>query len=134
MDFVYDLTVSAALGDDNPKRSVLPDFSGVIHLVEIEQAPGCNGEVYAAVYQGLHQVWPSNDEGAYRSNGRVYSTREHYLVKRGDPSLILLVWSAGTTYEHTVQFRLSVLPVEIMEPWRKQESLLAKITKIFGVR
>lgn len=134
MDFVYDLTVSAALGPENPKREVLGDFSGVIHQVEIEMPPGCKGLVFAAAFQGLHQVWPSNDEGAYRSDGRVYSTREHYRVKRGDPSFILLVWSAGTAHPHTVQFRLSILPVEVMEPWTVVVGTIGKIKKLLGMK
>jgi len=134
VDFVYDLTIPADTKAVSPEEHEIPGFSGIVHLVEIEQAPGCNGMVYAAIRQGVHQVWPTNSDGAYRSDGRVYSTREHYAVKKGDAPLVFQGWSPDTTYQHIVQFRLAVLPLEIMEPWHRQESLLAKITKVFGVR
>lgn len=134
MDHVYDLVIGANTLADDPEELELPLFSGIIHLVEIEQAPGCKGMVYSAVRQGLHQVWPTNPDGALRSDGRVYSTREHYPIGRFAPPLTIQGWSPGTKYPHTVQFRFSVLPVEVMEPWREQQSLFKKFLKVFGVK
>lgn len=134
MDYVYDLTIETDDTEDNPAELELPTFSGIVHLVEIEMPPGCGGLVYAAIRQGLHQVWPSNPEGAYRSDGRVYSTREHYPVGRDAPSLVLQGWADGTSYPHTVQFRISVLPVEVMEPMRKLESKFQKFLKALGMK
>ena len=134
MDYVFHLLIGANTGADEPEEQEVDVGVGIIHLVEIEIPRGCNGMVYGAVRQGLHQVWPSNPDGAYRSDGRVYSTREHYPIVRDAPSLTIQGWSPGTTYPHTVQFRFSVLPREVMEPWREQVSLLTKIAKIFGVK
>lgn len=134
MDLVIDLTIPADTAEATPAEEELPSIEGIVHLVEIEQALGCNGEVYAAIRQGVHQVWPTNPEGAYRSDGRVYSTREHYEVKRGDPVFVCQGWSPGTTYQHVVQFRLSILPVEVMEPWSKQDTLMTKLLRGLGVK
>lgn len=134
MDFVFDLPIPADTAEASPEELLVDVGVGIIHLVEIEQAPGCKGEVYAAVRQGLHQVWPTNPPGAYRSDGRVYSTREHYLMNRGDAPFVIQGWSPGTTYAHTVQFRFSVLPVEVMEPWTAVTGAIGKIKKILGMK
>lgn len=134
MDFVFDLTVPADRPKGNPYERVANIGVGVVHLVEIEQPPGCQGEVYAAVRQGLHQVWPTNEDGFYRSDGRVYSRREHFLIKKGDAPFILQGWSPGTTYPHTIQFTFSILPVEVMEPWRAFSGILDTLLKLLGVR
>ena len=133
MDFIYDLTIPANTSASAPVEHKVDVGVGIIHLVEIEQAPGCKGMVYAAVRQGLHQVWPTNPGGAFRSNGRVYSSREHYLMALGDSELVIKGWSPGTTYQHIVQFRFCVLDVDIEEPWRRQEGLLEKIKRALGV-
>jgi len=134
VDYVFDLTIPANTPADNPVEQEIDVGEGIIHLVEIETPPGCRGEVYAAVRQGLHQVWPSNPDGAYRSDSRVYSAREHYPIGRDAPSLTLMGWSPGTIYDHTVQFRISVLPVEIMEPWRVQQGILDHLLQLLGIR
>ena len=134
MDYVFDLTIPADTAKATPKEQEIDVGTGIIHLIEIEIPPGPKGLVYCAVRQGLHQVWPSNSDGAYRSDGRVYSAREHYPIGRDASFLVLQGWSPGTTYEHVVQFRISILPVEIMEPWLKQEGLLTKLLRAFGVK
>jgi len=134
VDFVHHLLVPADTSASDPEELEIPGIEGIIHLVEIEEAPGCKGMVYAAVRQGVHQVWPTNPDGALRSDGRVYSTREHYPVKKGDAPLVLQGWSPGTKYPHTVEFRLSVLSREVMEPWLVQESLVKKLLRAFGVK
>lgn len=133
MDFVYDLTIPAKTPANAPAELEIDVGAGVIHLVEIEEAPGCKGLVYAAVRQGLHQVWPTNPGGAYRSDGRVYSSPEHYPINPGDPLLVIQGWSLDETWPHTVQFRFSVLPEEVLEAEQRSEGLLRKLLKAFGV-
>lgn len=134
MDFVFDLLIPANTLKATPAELPIDVGVGVIHLVEIEFRPGPNYMVYAAVRWGVHQVWPTNPDGAYRSDSRVYSMREHYRRIRGAPSLVIQGWSPGTAYAHAVQFRFSVLPLNIMEPWRVQQGLLDYILQRMGVR
>ncbi len=133
MDFVYDLTIPANTSASDPQELDVDVGVGIVHLVEIEIAPGCKGMVYAAIRQGLHQVWPTNPGGAYRSDGRVYSAREHYAIVAGAPSLVFQGWSPGTTYDHVVQFRISVLPEEVLESEQRTEGLIKRLLKAFGV-
>lgn len=134
MDFVFDLPVPANTSKDEPEELEVDVGVGIVHLVELEIARGCKGEVYAAVRQGLHQVWPTNPDGAYHSDGRVYSRREHYEMTRGAPPLVLQGWSPGTSYAHNVQFTFSILPVEIMEPWRYQQGVMDTLLRLLGVK
>lgn len=134
MDYVYDLTIPPNTSKDDPEELKLPTFSGVIHLVEIGFPPGPANKVHVAVKQGLHQVWPSNPDGSYHWDNRVYSKREHYPIGRDAPSLVLQGWSPGATKSHTIQFSFSVLPVEIMEPWRVQLGILDTLLKLLGIR
>lgn len=134
MDFIFDLPIPADTSKAALEEKPVDVGAGIIHQVEIEEPRGCSGEVFAAVRQGLHQVWPTNEDGFYRSDGRVYSTREHYLIKKGDAPLIIQGWSPGTTYPHTLQFRFSVLPQEVMEPWQAQMGILDTLLRLLGVR
>jgi len=133
VDFVFDLTIPANRSAADPIEQVIDVGVGIVHLVEIEQPPGCGGKVYCAIRQGLHQVWPTNPDGAYRSDGRVYSTREHYGIAPGDPALVLQGWAPDAAYDHVVQFRISVLPEEVLEPWEAQKALILRLLYALGV-
>lgn len=134
MDFVFDLLVPLNTLKDDPEEAEVDPGTGIITLVEIEIPRGCKGMVSGAVSQGIHQVWPSNTQGAYHSDGRVYSAREHYRVKKGDAPFLIHGWSPGTTYSHNVQFRFTVLPLDIAEPWRHQESVMDVLLKGLGLK
>lgn len=134
MDFTFDLLVPKSTPAAKPWEVVAMLGVGVITEVEIEIPRGCKGMVYVAVRQGVHQVYPLNPEGAYRSDGRVYTARDHRVIRRSDPLLVLQGWSPGTDYEHNVQIRFQVLPLEIAEPWRKQETIMDLLLKGLGLK
>lgn len=134
MDFVYHLTVPADRAASDPAELVADIGVGVITEVTIEIPRGCKGMVYAAVRQGNHQAYPLNPEGAYHSDGRIYRAREHYPVRRNAPLFVCQGWSPGTTYDHTVEFKFTMLPVEIAEPWRHQESVMDVLLRGLGLK
>jgi hypothetical protein len=47
--------------------------------------------------------------------------------------LVIQGWSLDETWPHTVQFRFSVLPEEVLEAEQRSEGLLRKLLKAFGV-
>lgn len=134
MDFVYDLTVPADTARATPAELEVDISAGVIVRAEIEIPPGPNGMVYAAVRQGLHQILPTNPDGFYHSDGRVYSSSPHKAHHRGDSAVVIMGWSPGTTYDHTIQFRFEVQPEATAEPWREIVALMKRLLKVFGVR
>ena len=134
VDYTFDVLIPADTPAVTPYEVIAKIGVGVITEVSIEIPRGCKGMVYASVRQGVHQVYPLNPEGAYRSDGRVYRARDHRVVMRGDPLLIMQGWSPDTTYEHNVQIRFIVLPLEIAEPWRKQETIMDLLLKGLGLK
>ena len=132
MDFIFDLTISANTTKVNLTELEIDVGAGVVHLVEIGFPRGCAGLAHAVVRQGLHQVWPTNPDGDYNWDNYVYQIREHYLIEGGDAPLVLQGWNDDDTFPHTITFRFSVLPVEVMEPWRAQEGLLRRFLGAFG--
>lgn len=134
MDYVYDLPIPANTPRESPEELELELTTGIVHLVEIGFPPGPADKVYVAVRQGLHQVWPTNPGGSYHWDDRVYTRREHYPIGRDAPPLVLQGWSPGAKKPHTVQFSFSILPVEVMEPWRAQQGILNTLLGFLGLR
>lgn len=129
MDFVFDLEVVADTPKILPCRLLANLGEGIVSQVEIAFPPGCANKVFVVVRQGLHQVWPTNEDNAYHWDDRVYSFSENYPVKGGDPLFILEGWSPGTDFKHVIQFSFSVL---LKEPL-KTLSPLDKLRVAFGL-
>ena len=129
MDFVFDLEVVADTSKGSPCRLLADLGEGIISQVEIAFPPGCANLVFVVVRQGLHQVWPTNEDNAYHWDDRVYSFGENYPVKGGDPLFILEGWSPDTFFDHYIQFSFAVL---LKEPY-KPPSTLDKLRAAFGL-
>lgn len=133
MDFVFDLTIPANTSASDPVEQVIDVGVGIVHLVEIGFPRRCVGLAHVAIRQGLHQVWPTNPDGNYAWDNHVYSLREHYGIAPGDPSLVLQGWNEDDTFQHTITFRFSVLPVEVLEWWEMLETLMRQLLYSLGV-
>lgn len=129
MDFVFDLKVVADTPKSSPCRLLANLGEGIVSQVEIAFPPGCANKVFVVVRQGLHQVWPTNEDNAYHWDDRTYSFAENYPVKGGDPLFILEGWSPDTDFDHYIQFSFAVL---LKEPL-KAPSPLDKLRTAFGL-
>lgn len=130
MDFVFDLTIPPNTLKGSPARKLADLGEGIISQVEISFPPGCANKVHAIVRQGLHQVWPSNEDGTYHWDDHTYSRRQHYPVKSGDPLFILEGWSPTTIFPHSIQFSFSVLPKKVLEPAASDSGLRGKLRRL----
>jgi len=134
VDFVFDLTIPENTSQSAPVEQEIELPEGVIHHVDVGFPRGCAGLAHVIVRRGAHQVWPSNPDGSYHWDSFVYALREHYPVERGEAPLVLVGWNDDDTFPHTITFRFSVLPVEIMEPWRVQQGILDHLLQLLGIR
>jgi len=115
MIFNYNITIPANTPQNNPIRRVLKLTYGIIHFLEILSSYGCAGMVYCAIYEGEHQVFPTNPDDYFRLTGVPIQGREFYPIVNFPFELEFRGWSPGTRYEHVVTVRLWMLrPWELM--------------------
>ena len=106
---------------------------GVITHVEVEFPIGCHGMVSVYIRRGLHQVWPTNPDSKFASDGRALVWNEYYELF--DEPYILTVggYSPGTSYDHEITFRFELTPREIAERGQVQEGFMAGIARLLGL-
>ena len=83
---------------------------GVIHQVDFVFPTGCAGLLYAAVNYGLHQVWPTNPDEYFHTDGETISFREHYELVFVPFIMSVSTYNLDDTYAHSVIIRLGILP------------------------
>ena len=83
---------------------------GVIHRIEIGFPTGCAGLVYLQIREGLHQVWPSNRQGSFNTNGYTIPIDDYYELYEEPYILTLVGWNLDDTYDHKLEVRFGILP------------------------
>ena len=121
--FSYTPTVDDTEAD--PHEMDLQLTSGVIHQVDILFQNGCNHEEFVQVFDGNHQVWPSNVEEKLRGNATVISFREFYELSKGDNKLKAHFWTSLTADFVEVIIQIGILPKKIIQPLSFDELLKA---------
>lgn len=134
MDFVFDLTIPANTTEASPTEQDVDLGAGVVHYVTIQFPRGCAGLAHGRVRQALTPRWPSNEGIDYNWDNYVHEIREHFLIKKGDAPFTLVGWNADDFFPHVITFRFSILPQEIMEPWKVQEGVLDSLLRLLGVK
>lgn len=134
MFYEFVLTVPAGT-EKEAQESLECDLDyGIITLVEVSFPPGPRRLVYVCIDDKLHQLWPTNPEGAFRGdNWTIRFTARHPLL---EPPYMLKLrgWSPDCTYPHDITVRFEVLPPEEAYPYMEQVGLLSKIKTLFGLR
>lgn len=85
--------------------------AGVITFVEVQFPRGCAGLVHASVRLGLHQLWPTNQDGAITGDDARVSWDEQYPITAAPFTLRLVATNADDTFPHTVTFRFAELGI-----------------------
>lgn len=108
-----------------PARVEMPLTAGVIHQVDILFETGCVNEAKVQIFQGGHQLWPSNRGEALAGNATIVSFREFHELKPGANDLHALVWGDGTIDDVQVIIQIGVLPKAILQPMSFSELIKA---------
>lgn len=130
MFYNFELEIAEEGSEDELEELTVKLTHGVITHVEVEFPPGCAGLAYAYVRDGLHQLWPTNADGKFRTDGRVIMWNEYYEFFRAPYTLILGGWNLDDTYPHTITFRFEVTPQQVAERGVKELGILARLGKI----
>jgi len=130
----YEITVPANTLDDSPVVTELKLSAGIINWVELRFRYGPSFMVKVKIFQGGHQVWPTNQEGAFSDDGRPIAFSENFELDAGQNVLTVVCTSPGTKYDHVINLRLGILPPEVVQPFSGVSGMLNKFLNFMGVK
>jgi len=118
MIYSFAITTPANTPEDSKQKTDIKLTSGIIHQLDIVFPAGCAGLMHIAVNNGLHQLWPTNSQEYFHTDGEAISFKEFYKLKEDQNMLTVYSYNIDDTYDHTVIFRLGVLKQsEIQGTW-----------------
>jgi len=123
----YSFTIPADRARQTPYEEEVYLPPGVIHRLEFGFPAGCKGTAHVAIRHGLNQLWPTNADGSFNADDYTIVINEFYVIKTEPFILVLMGWSPGTTYNHTIEIRIGVLPLDVLMP---EETFLDAFKKL----
>lgn len=133
MIYRFPLTIPAGAEEDSPVEQEMKLTAGYIVQVELSFPPGPHGEAHVAIYDALHQVWPTNPEESFAWDRYTGRWPEQYLLDRNPYTLTLKGWAPDATYDHTIVCRLVVLSRAAVEGRKEELGILKRVERVlFG--
>lgn len=133
MFYNHELTITANTDQDNVVEETVKLTHGVITYVEVEFPPGCAGLVYCYIRRALHQVWPTNPEGKFRTDGRAIVWNDYYEMFEAPLELIVGGWNEDDTFPHAITFRFEITSKEIAERGKTTASVLTAVRTMLRI-
>lgn len=154
MWYRYYLTVPRGTEEASPVRKEIELPEGVITKVRVRFPPGPRGQVYTAVFQGAHKMWPrgympdpdppvpppvppvpvaqetrtawawGDDETIEMTEHVRNITGWHYTLEGYAPL---------TSYDHTIWWDFNVLEKEYAETWGPIQELVRLLKDMIGL-
>lgn len=127
----YDVsfTIPANTAQASPTRQDVKLTRGIIHRVEIGFPGGCAGLAHLQIKRSVHQVWPTNPQGSFNTDGYVIPINEFYELFTEPYILTLVGWNLDDTYPHTLEVRFGILPARVLMP---EETFIAAFKKLLA--
>jgi len=125
MFYAFTHTITTADVITAKKRMDLKLTAGVIHQVDILFQDGCDHEANVQIFQGDHQLWPSNRGSTMKGNATVISFREFLELTPGSTALTAFIWGDGTITAVDVIIQIGLLPKKVLQPLSFDELLAA---------
>lgn len=113
MFFEFNITVPANTPQSAPMQQTFPIVKGTINLAAVFIPPGSNGLAHLKVLWGLHQLFPSNQDGDFSASGTQLAWPEEINVDEDPAQLTLVAWNVDDTYDHTIHFSVALAPAQI---------------------
>ena len=131
--YIVDLTVPADTSQTNPAEKTVKIEEEVVVKVMVHFPAGCHGYVYTACYYGEEQIFP-RPYGSYLHGDAETIVWEEYCELPESPCILTVRgWSPGTSYDHTITWRINALPRKYAFWWVNISKLLSFISRVFTV-
>lgn len=92
------------------RRTVMKLCRGIVHKIEIQFPAGCAGVARCTINDALHQVWPTNGNSFFASDGYVIAFEENHEILTKPYTLDLWCWNISTAYTHEITVNIGILP------------------------
>ncbi|MBW8042583.1 MAG: hypothetical protein FVQ85_21670 [Planctomycetes bacterium] len=125
MFFSYSYTVTANDIATAKYRLEMPLAGGIIHQVDILFRKDAAHKINVQVFEGNHQLWPSNTGSALRADATVISFREFYELVGSVNDLYALIWTTDTGVLYETIINIGILPKRVIQPLSFEELLSA---------
>lgn len=110
MIYTYSATIPKNTLVTAKHRTDLPLCRGIIHKIEVQFPVGCSGVLRAHINDALNQVWPTNGNSYFASDGHVISFDESYEMLIKPYLLTLWSWNISTEFSHEITVNIGILP------------------------
>ena len=132
MWYRYYLTVPRGTTRIRPTRKEIELPEGVITKVRVRFPPGPRGEVYTAVYQGTHKMWPRGEGNYAWGDDEPIEMGEHVRNITGW-HYFLEGYAPLTGYNHTIWWDFNILEREYAETWGPIQELVRLLKDLIGL-
>lgn len=132
MNFKYGVTIPYNTQEATPHTKVLKVSKGILHDIDVVMPRGCMAMVDFRLFYHEHQIYPTNPDEGFKSEGEAISMRDHLEILTAPYEIVAKGFSPDTTYNHTILVRLGILPESILIPTKGLSSLIAKFIKLLG--
>jgi len=132
MDYAWDILITADTKASSPKEQLLRLNAGVITKVEVKFPSGQHGMVKVRLYHEDSQLIPLSRGEWVTGDDEAVVMSEYFELKNRPWALKFKGCSPGTTYDHTVTVRITVL-LKIVASMIPVIELLTKLLEKMGV-
>lgn len=135
MLYDFSITTSTTASETSKQVTILSLLYGIIHLLEVEFPPGSTGQLHVQIFRSIHQIWPTNIDGNFHSDGHAISSREYYPLIDEPFELEVHTWNDSTDQTREVIIRIGILPPEVLAGYiglraEKEEEYIKKTTEV----
>jgi hypothetical protein len=117
MIYNFSITIPSISVSENVLIRDLKLTHGIIHKIEFIFPPGPSRLTGIAIYDAIHQIWPTNTDMYFFSDDETISFQEHYPLLVDPYTLQAHCINIDDTFQHTIGIRIGILPPEVIAPW-----------------
>lgn len=112
---IYQTTITTVKGPAafTLKQSTLKVTKGLVYKVEIAFPPGCANLLKVRIFDGGHQMWPSNNDESFHTDGFVISFDDTLLKLAAPFQYNIHTVNEDTVYDHSVTIRIGMVSEEM---------------------
>jgi len=109
------INVNSLTLKSNPKVTRIPITLGLLYHFEVYFPPGPSGLLHVQLFDGAHQVYPSNEGSDYIGDNVTIAFDDLYVKESSPNELIAICWNDDDSFTQEVIIRFSILPRQVFQ-------------------